>query len=284
MAHDADTDVPSGIETGSTATAPTGPHDPVAVVDLGTPDVDASAAAYARLLGLSQPTDDIGVFAARIRLRPSTSGDQHRVLFGVPDADGHVRLLRRRGLELTAPTGDDVRGEWHVDTLPFGVTPADPVADRGLTVSAPEVAADIAGIDHLVFSSPDRNHAVALFGATLGLDFRLDRRVVDGLRQLFFRRGDLVVEVVVPDSAPADEPIRLWGIAWGSTDIGATHRRLTDAGVGISEVRDGRKPGTKVATINDDALATRSIIIGRSTVIGTDHPRRAASVHDEGAR
>ncbi|RPA66308.1 glyoxalase/bleomycin resistance/dioxygenase family protein [Gordonia oryzae] len=274
----ADTDIPSGIETGLTDTAPTGPPNPVAVVDLGTPDVDASAAAYARLLGLPQPTVDMDVSTARIRLRTNTSGDQNRILFGVPDADGHVRLLRRRGLDLSEPTGAEMAGEWHVDTMPFGVTPAEPVTDPARTASSPEVAADIAGIDHLVFSSPDRNLAVALFGATLGLDFRLDRRVVHGLRHLFFRLGDLVIEVVVSDSAPADEPIRLWGVAWGSTDMVATHRRLTDAGVGISEVREGRAPGTTVATINDDALATRSIIIG------TDHPRPTASVHDEGVR
>lgn len=236
----------------------------IAVVDLVSTDVAESARAYARLLGRAEPSNDVDVASTRVRLRPKDYGD-HRVLLGNADADGHARLLGRRGLNVSSPNVSNPAAaaeptrEWHVEDLPFGVISA-PVAhtDAAQTTG---ISPDISGIDHLVFQSPDRHHAVALFGATLGLDFRLDRRVVNGLRQLFFRHGELVIEVVVPDRPPADESVRLWGIAWRSNDIDATYRRLGESGVEVSQVRTGRKPGTRVATVDDDALATRTIII-----------------------
>ncbi|MGC5245879.1 VOC family protein [Gordonia sp. DT219] len=256
------------------STAPAAAHHLVAVLDLVTADVEDSAKAYARLLGRSEPSADVDVFATRIRLQPQQSGG-HRVLFGVTDIEEHTRVLRRRGLDLSSPaTSADPDAESHVEDLPFGVLSATRVPSG--SAAATGVAPDISGVDHLVFQSPDRDRAVALFGATLGLDFRLDRRVVDGLRQLFFRRGDLVIEVVVPDHAPDDAPIALWGIAWRSNDIDTTHRRLREGGVQVSDIRTGRKPGTRVATVDDDALATRTIIIATSTP-RIDHHRTDGS-------
>ncbi|WLP90852.1 glyoxalase/Bleomycin resistance /Dioxygenase superfamily protein [Gordonia sp. NB41Y] len=223
----------------------------VAVLDLVTADPAGSAKAYQQLLGHAAADTDIHVGNARIRLHDKTSDDPHRVLFTSSDTDAQVRLLQRRGLDLHHRHAD----EWHAPDVPVGVITHAPAA-------LPARADDIAGLDHLVFESTDRDHAVALFGSTLGLDFRLDRQVSPGLRQLFFRAGDLVVEVVLADGAPATEPISLWGIAWRSHDVTATHRRLTDLGVGISEVRVGRKPGTAIATVYDPLLATRTVVIG----------------------
>ena len=40
----------------------------------------------------------------------------------------------------------------------------------------------------------------------------------------------------------------LWGLSWRVADIDATRARLLAAGIDVSEVRNGRKPGTRVMT------------------------------------
>ena len=45
---------------------------------------------------------------------------------------------------------------------------------------------------------PDPERAAALYGARLGLDMALDRSHPDWGRLMFFRCGDLIVEVVAP--------------------------------------------------------------------------------------
>lgn len=239
---------------------------PGIVVDVAVDDVSRSAPAYSRLLGRATPVTDLTLGGVRIRLRSNGAKD-HRMLFGTDDPCARVRLLRRRGLDVHRHReGPD---EWHVDSLPFGVLASTSEPTTG-DVAPSIAAADISGIDHLVFRCDDRDRAVALFGATLGLDFRLDRSVVPGLRQLFFRHGELIVEVVVTDDGTestdtiddsSDDPVHLWGIAWRSTDIGVTHQRMSDIGMAVSEIREGRKPGTRVVSVTDPALETRTIVI-----------------------
>ncbi len=47
---------------------------------------------------------------------------------------------------------------------------------------------------------------------------------------------------------------RLRGLCWRVADIDATHARLVQAGVDVSEVRTGRKPGTRVMTVRSGTL------------------------------
>ena len=214
----------------------------LSLIDLASNEPSATAAAYRQLLGHSlrrptpeatDPADDartdiavVDAVNATIRIRHGESGD-HRAMFAAPDPEAHVRLLRRRGLALDGP----VDGEWYSDTAPFGVASSStaPTASTGLDSSEHPEANDIIGIDHVVFQGADRDQCVALFGATLGLDFRLDREVNPDLRQLFFRTGDFVVEVVIPTAASLNDPVSLWGIAWRSRDIEATRTRLSVA-------------------------------------------------------
>ena len=57
-------------------------------------------------------------------------------------------------------------------------------------------AASITALDHVVIRTPYPERAVALDAGRLGLDLRLDRSDPDwGSRLLFFRCGDLVVEI-----------------------------------------------------------------------------------------
>ncbi|WP_279098803.1 VOC family protein [Gordonia bronchialis] len=243
-------------------------------VELSAPEAPLRAA-YAALLSAD----------ARRLERPNAHivagpGPAHRVLLEVDDVNGAARLLGRRGLPVAGPTeaappgltGTDVRT---ASSVPLGICAA-----RRPSESFGSSDTDITGIDHLVFMCNDRDQAVALFGATLGLDFRLDRRIPDvgapgpetpesgepatDVHQMFFRGGEIIFEVVAGAPRPADAaPLELWGIAWHSPDLERTRTRLLDAGLSVTPIRAGRKPGTRIATVrNGPDLATRTVIIG----------------------
>src|SRR5690606_41396249 len=74
--------------------------------------------------------------------------------------------------------------------------------------------------------------------------------------------GDAVVEFGASLSAPAsDEPDGFGGLAWRVVDPDAARARLADAGFDVSEVRDGRKPGTKVFTVRSGVPGAPSLMI-----------------------
>ena len=125
--------------------------------------------------------------------------------------------------------------------------------------------ASITAMDHVVISTADPERAAALYGARLGLDMALDRSHPDWGRLMFFRCGDLIVEVVHrPNDAAADKAHdRLWGLSWRVADIEATRARLAAAGVDVSEVRTGRKPGTRVLSVRDGTCGIRTLLLER---------------------
>ncbi|MBE9537963.1 MAG: hypothetical protein IMF06_02720 [Proteobacteria bacterium] len=116
-------------------------------------------------------------------------------------------------------------------------------------------------VDHLVLRTGDADDCVNLFSVGLGIRFALDRDAPQwGGRMLFFRVGKLTLEVIEPtDDKP--EKDYFWGIAYQCPDISTTAATLRQRGVELSEVRDGRKPGTKVATIKSHSLALPTLLI-----------------------
>jgi catechol 2,3-dioxygenase-like lactoylglutathione lyase family enzyme len=81
--------------------------------------------------------------------------------------------------------------------------------------SAAIAAAPITAMDHVVVSTADPERAAALYGARLGLDMALDRSHPDWGRLMFFRCGDLIVEVVHRLQADLDRAQdKLWGLSW----------------------------------------------------------------------
>jgi catechol 2,3-dioxygenase-like lactoylglutathione lyase family enzyme len=129
---------------------------------------------------------------------------------------------------------------------------------------APEPAT-VTGLDHVVIRTPDPERATALYGARLGLDMRLDRsNEAWGARLLFFRCGDLIVEVAHDLKAGlGDGPDRLWGLSWRVPDAQAARARLQAAGLDVSEVRGGRKPGTRVLTLRDGTCGVPTLLLER---------------------
>lgn len=215
-------------------------------IELAGDDPGATRQAYRVLLG-TPDLEALTVDNATVALRSGGNDRRHHVVFGTDDYEATSRLWRRRGLALT----EDAPGRALADREPVGIS----AGAQRLSCAGP----DITAIDHLVFDAPTRDGAVALFGATLGLDFRLEQSIFDDAIQLFFRGPAVVVEVLVRPEGP--EQTALWGIAWRSRDIDATHRRLTDEGLALSPVRDGRKPGTRVFTVKETALVVATLVI-----------------------
>ena len=236
---------------------------PTAIVELACADPALTARTHETLLDLTGAPGADGypevlvLGNTELRLRPSTpDGDaeaDHRVYFTVGDVPAMQRLLTRRGFPVVE-SAVGVIGE---------MTPLGVAARESAGESRP--AGDVTGMDHLVFTCDNRDRAVALFGGVFGLDFRLDQPIGDNTRQLFFRAGDLIVEVVTAVTStepPTPAATSLWGVAWRTTDIQATHARLSEAGLDLSEIRTGRTKGTSIFTVRERALGTRTVIIG----------------------
>lgn len=130
------------------------------------------------------------------------------------------------------------------------------------------VATDIGpidGLDHVVITTEDSDRAAALYGARLGLDLALDRSHHDWGQLMFFRCGDLIVEVVRRPVARGDsQHDRLWGLSWRVADIEATRARLIAGGLDVSEIRNGRKPGTRIMTVRSGTCGIQTVLLERS--------------------
>jgi catechol 2,3-dioxygenase-like lactoylglutathione lyase family enzyme len=137
--------------------------------------------------------------------------------------------------------------------------------DRERPLSVHTEAASITAMDHVVVATGDPERAAALYGARLGLDMRFDRSHPEWGRLMFFRCGDLIVEVVHRpgnDLDPARD--RLWGLSWRVADADATRARLAAAGVDVSDVRTGRKPGTRVLTVRSGTCGIPTLLVERT--------------------
>lgn len=98
----------------------------------------------------------------------------------------------------------------------------------------------------------------------LGLRLALDRTFEAwGVRLLFSRVGGLTVEVAA-SLTPADPTAadRLWGISRRVSDIEAAHARLVAEGFAVSEIRGGRRPNTRVATVRAETHGVATLVIG----------------------
>jgi hypothetical protein len=68
--------------------------------------------------------------------------------------------------------------------------------------------------------------------------------------------------------AGADESHdKLWGLSWRVDGIDATRARLVAAGIDISEVRQGRKPGTRVLSVRDGACGIHTLLVERTAKV-----------------
>lgn len=134
--------------------------------------------------------------------------------------------------------------------------------------AAPAVHANgVTHIDHVVLLSPDLGRTVAALGGN-GLEPRRERDGELGgvpMRQVFYRLGDVILEVVgSPDSA-GEGPSRIWGLTHAVADIDETAAYL---GERIGPVKDAVQPGRRIAT-----LRNREIGISVRTALISPHVR-----------
>jgi len=224
---------------------------------------------------LIAPASD-GPMADRLRSVLAARGEGLASLaFGVSDIERAHRRLGRLGLDpepiTAAESVDAIGGARRV----WKGTRASTAATHGVRIFlmqqeppppspllAPAPAA-VTGLDHVVIRTPDPERAAALYGARLGLDMRLDRSNPEwGARLMFFRCGDLIVELVHDLRAGVSSaPDRLWGLSWRVPDAGSARARLHAAGLDVSEVRPGRKPGTRVFTVRDRTCGVPTLVL-----------------------
>ena len=179
--------------------------------------------------------------------------------------DALARLQRRAsnvGLTLE-------EGPQHPDGNPT-LRLCDDSAGRGLALSfverkaAPEnTPTGVTGLDHIVVASADATATAYLFGSRLGLELRMDLSRPDwNARLLFFRCGDLIVEVFQTlDGDVSTERDRFYGLSWRVADAEATRARLSAAGFDVSDIRKGRRPGTQVVTVRDSTAGVATLLL-----------------------
>ena len=117
-------------------------------------------------------------------------------------------------------------------------------------------------LDHIVINSNDPDGLIELYRDTYGIRLALDQYVEKwGGRMLFFRTNQTTIEAIGINN-DADKPIdKAWGLAWTTKDIKKMHARLVSEGVEISDVKDGRKPKTLVATIKSHTCNVPTLLI-----------------------
>jgi catechol 2,3-dioxygenase-like lactoylglutathione lyase family enzyme len=206
-------------------------------VQIGAPDPDEAAAAYALLLGLVPTPGPDGV--RRFQL-----------------ARGAVEIERAAaGVRSIRFTGDPPSGGWPDDFHGLAVRLG---AGGDAAPDAP------VAIDHVVIATPDADRAIRLWRDGLGLRLALDRVFPErGLRLVFFRSGGITLELAAAHPAPAaaDAPDRFHGVSYRVSDLRARRARLLDAGVDVSEIRRGMRPGTSVATVRSGTGGVPTLLL-----------------------
>jgi catechol 2,3-dioxygenase-like lactoylglutathione lyase family enzyme len=228
-------------------------------------------------LELMAPSGE-GAAADRIRSVIAAQGEGLASLcFRTGDIEKMHRRLDRLTLKPEPVADAESRDAISGATLSWKRTRAATDATRGVRLFFLELAkerplsvrtttASITALDHVVIATADPERAAALYGARLGLDMALDRSHPDWGRLMFFRCGDLIVEIVQrPGKDAVTDKVhdRLWGLSWRVADLDATRERLVSSGVDVSDARTGRKPGTRVLTVRNGTCGIPTLLVER---------------------
>lgn len=195
------------------------------------------------------------------------------LVFGTDDAEGFLQNARANGLDAAEPAAghgiDTVTGA----TRTWRNMHWDAQAARGifsfciqhddinaLPMAAPNGAGFASAVDHVVVQTKSADAAKKFYGDQLGVRLALEQDVPKwGGTMLFFRTNAMTIEVIASDKA-ADED-SLWGLALKTDDIDAMQARLSAANVTVSDVREGRKPGTRVCTVKSHCASVATLIV-----------------------
>jgi hypothetical protein len=124
----------------------------------------------------------------------------------------------------------------------------------------------VTAIDHVVLLSPDLNRTVESLAA-VGVDPRRER---DGelagrsIRQIFFRLGGVILEVVGSPETASEGPSTLWGITYVVADIDATAAFFGDR---TTPVKEAVQPGRRITTLRhlEFGMSVRTAMISAAS-------------------
>ncbi|MEM0952636.1 MAG: VOC family protein [Pseudomonadota bacterium] len=204
-------------------------------LQIDVPNVDAAVNEYSALLGRTAPDGSQWSLAnIALRLAPTTAETakiSRLSLWSKDDTDLPEETL---GLSLAVTSKRDVSST---------------------------TSEDIFAVDHLVLRTTSADDCIALFGDRLGMRLALDQQVPEwGGRMLFFRCGKLTLEVIQSLDNPIEQD-HFWGITYLCGNLSKTLARLDCEGVMHSGPREGRKPGTRVATVKSHSLGIPTLLI-----------------------
>ena len=114
-------------------------------------------------------------------------------------------------------------------------------------------------LDHLVLTTNKSDDLIDLYEKELGIRLALDQFVEKwGGRMLFFRTGQATIEVIDNKVEGNDQ---FWGLAWKTKDIRKKREYLIENGFNVSDVKDGRKKDTLVATVKFDEVKIPTLLV-----------------------
>jgi hypothetical protein len=168
-----------------------------------------------------------------------------------------IRLVGREG-------GTGILG-WSLRGLPVSIHDVDgiPTTESDAVTAPPATHVNgVIGIDHVVVLSPDLPRTVDSL-ATVGVEPRRERNGELGgraIRQIFFRLGEVIVEVVGSPDTVGGGASTLWGITYVVEDIDATASYF---GARTTPVKDAVQPGRRITTLrhHDLGMSVRTAFI-----------------------
>ncbi|MBX9945652.1 MAG: VOC family protein [Reyranella sp.] len=219
--------------------------------------IGGAAGVYETLLGRRASGGRLRTGNVGLAFAGGASGLQSMV-FATADLDKATRLLERRAVATTR-AGDALVLSAEGVAIGLAAAAGDPPSPF-----TDAEAACVSGLDHVVVRTPNPERAIAFYAGRLGLDLRLDRSNPQwGARLLFFRCGDLVVEIAHDlKKGVSDAPDQLWGLSWRVPDVAQAHARLKAAGLDVTDPRDGRRPGSRVFSVKNRTEGVPTLVIG----------------------
>ena len=225
---------------------------------------------YLELLAVKGSGPAADIVQARLDERGSSLGG---LVFGTQDASAFIERARSFDLMASDPVPgqgiDDNTGALRHWRNIFW----DNQAARGifsfciehsetssLPISAVVAESPITAVDHVVVRTRSATAAKRFYGEQIGIRLALEQAVPEwGGSQIFFRASSMSIEVIASDKAPDHD--EMWGLALKTADLEATQKRLLSAGVNVTDVKAGRKPGTRVCTVKSHTLAIPTLLI-----------------------
>ncbi len=200
------------------------------------------------------------------------------LVFGVEDSASFLAHARDAGLGVGDPQAghgldldEDKKRSWQNMTwsetesrgiFSFAIRHDDPDALKPAPISG---TGPCTAVDHVVVQTSDAAAAKNFYGSQLGIRLALEQSRPDwGGEMLFFRSNHMSIEVIGSGKYDAERD-HLWGLALKTDSVETTHARLLKSGVEVSEVREGRKPGTRVCTVKSHCLDVPTLLVEHIT-------------------